>query len=649
MADALIGRVIDGRYRVLSHLADGGMASVYVAMDGRLDRQVALKMMRPALARDAVFVERFRSEARASARLSHPNVVAVFDQGDDGDDVFLAMEFVAGKTLREVIHEEAPLTPRESLAIVEPVLEALRAAHDAGLIHRDVKPENVLIRGDGEVKVADFGLARAVTSSTVTSQTGVLLGTVSYLSPEQVERGVADPRSDVYAAGLLLFEMLTGRKAVTGDTPIQIAYRHVHGTIEPPSKLVPGLPPALDELVERATATDPTGRFPSADAFASAVRRARAALSTAELDRRGQPVGAPGIPASGTPAPAGAESRGSADVTAVHGTAASRQGPASPGSPPAPPSPAPISPTTALPVQRRQASRRRWPLVVALVLALLLAGGGGWWFLAGPGAPTTVPQVAGASLPASVAALERAALRAAPAEVYSETVAKGTVISADPRPGSQVGKQTSVSLVVSKGPERYTVPRLVGRPADAAADALAPLTLRVGVRTEEWSETVPAGTVMRQSPDDGASVKRGAVVTIVVSKGRQPIPVPSVQGQPVAKATAAVEGAGLRVARAADVNSDTVAAGSVVSASPTGGTLFRGDTVTLTVSKGPVLVQVPNVIGRDTATAERTLTALGFTVTKEYPFGKLFDLVRVQSVQGGRSVPKGSPIVLTIV
>ena len=201
VADSLVGRVIDGRYRVLSHLADGGMASVYVALDARLDRDVALKIMRPGLATDDVFVERFRSEARSAARLSHPNVVAVYDQGEDDGDVFLAMELVEGKTLRDVIHEEAPLTAREAIAILEPILLALRAAHAAGLIHRDVKPENVIVRRDGEVKVADFGLARAITNQTTTSQTGVLLGTVSYLSPEQVERGVADQRSDLYAAG----------------------------------------------------------------------------------------------------------------------------------------------------------------------------------------------------------------------------------------------------------------------------------------------------------------------------------------------------------------------------------------------------------------------------------------------------------------
>ena len=263
----LVGQVLDRRYRVLSHIADGGMASVYVALDERLDREVALKVMRPSLAADETFVSRFRREARSAARLSHPNVVAVYDQGEDEGRMFLAMELVTGHTLREVMQAEGPLTPRAALDILDPVLQALGAAHSAGLIHRDVKPENVILREDGVVKVADFGLARAVTSATSTAQTGVLLGTVAYLSPEQVERGIADARSDVYAAGLLLFEMLTGTKAFSGDTPIHVAYQHVHSTVPAPSSRVSTVPAELDRLVALATDRDPDGRPVDAGAF----------------------------------------------------------------------------------------------------------------------------------------------------------------------------------------------------------------------------------------------------------------------------------------------------------------------------------------------------------------------------------------------
>ncbi|HEY3535107.1 MAG TPA: protein kinase, partial [Pedococcus sp.] len=276
VTESLEGRVLDGRYRVQSHIADGGMASVYLALDTRLDRDVALKVLRPDLAHDEAFAGRFRREARSAARLSHPNVVAVYDQGEDEGLMFLAMEYVPGQTLREVIRSEGPLTPRAALDLVTPVLQALAAAHRAGLIHRDVKPENVILReDDGTVKVADFGLARAVSSHTTTSQTGVLLGTVAYLSPEQVERGIADARSDVYAAGLILFEMLTGAKAFTGDSPIHVAYQHVHGSVPAPSSRVASVPAELDSLVALATARDPDHRPADAGELLEQVRRSR--------------------------------------------------------------------------------------------------------------------------------------------------------------------------------------------------------------------------------------------------------------------------------------------------------------------------------------------------------------------------------------
>jgi Serine/threonine protein kinase len=290
---SLIDHVLDGRYRVLSHLADGGMATVYIALDQRLDRKVALKVMRADLAKDESFVQRFRREARSAAKLSHPNVVAVYDQGEDNGHVFLAMELVNGLTLRQVMHSEGPLTPRAALDIIDPVLQALGAAHSAGLIHRDVKPENVILREDGTVKVADFGLARAIATATSTAQTGVLLGTVAYLSPEQVERGIADARSDVYAAGLLLFEMLTGSKAYIGDSPIHVAYQHVHSEVPLPSSRVNTVPAGLDQLVARASSRDPDKRPRDANEMLAEVRRARQALSPAELDQ--QPRAAFGV------------------------------------------------------------------------------------------------------------------------------------------------------------------------------------------------------------------------------------------------------------------------------------------------------------------------------------------------------------------
>ena len=665
VADALVGRVIDGRYRILSHLADGGMASVYVALDGRLDREVALKIMRPGLAADDVFVDRFRAEARSAARLSHPNVVAVFDQGEDDGEVFLAMELVEGKTLRDVIHEEAPLTAREALAILEPILLALRAAHLAGMIHRDVKPENVIVRRDGEVKVADFGLARAITNQTATSQTGVLLGTVSYLSPEQVERGVADPRSDVYAAGLLLFEMLTGRKAVTGGTPIQIAYNHVHGSIPKPSTVVATVPADLDDVVARATAVEPDDRFDSATEFVAALRTVRRGLTPADLDRRGD-AAPPDPRATSVLAPV---SRTNADVPADHDARSTPSTSDAAGAPErdrtrptelgrAPLAGLPvhedgptIERTTAMPIDRRRPrTARRWPLWLAAALLVVGGGVGGWWFTAGPGGSTLVPAVVGQQVSQAQDALRQVSLRSDIAREFSETRAEGTVLRVEPGPGSELGKQSIVRLVVSKGKERYAVPQLVGSKLGRAGPVLSPLTLRLGDTTEEWSETVREGVVISQSPPAGESVRRNTTVSVVVSKGREPIEVPKVTGAAFDAASAAITKAGLKVERGEDVNSDTVPAGSVVSQSPDKGRLHRGDPVTLIVSKGPVMVQVPNVVDQQDAAAEKTLTDLGFKVDKQYPFGDLFERkVRAQDVTPGTSVPKGSTITLTIV
>jgi serine/threonine-protein kinase len=642
------------------------MASVYVALDGRLDREVALKIMRPGLAADDVFVERFRAEARSAARLSHPNVVAVFDQGEDDGEVFLAMELVEGKTLRDVIHEEAPLTVREALAILEPILLALRAAHVAGMIHRDVKPENVIVRRDGEVKVADFGLARAITNQTTTSQTGVLLGTVSYLSPEQVERGVADARSDVYAAGLLLFEMLTGRKAVTGSTPIQIAYNHVHGSIPNASSIVPTVPGELDDLVARATAVEPDDRFDSASSFVTALRAVRRDLSAAALDQVGEAT-KPDPMATSVLAPVSRTSRYAPLERADDATSVSESAPAAApeqnrtrptevgraalGGLPVHEDGPILERTTAMPIDRHEPRRsRRWPLWLAAVL--LVAGGsfGGWWFTAGPGGSTLVPAVVGQPLSQAEDALQQASLRSDTVEQFSETKAKGTVLRVEPSPGSELGKQSTVRLVVSKGKERYAVPNLVGTRLDGAGPVLSPLTLRLGDRTREWSETVPEGVVISQDPPAGESVRRNTAVSVVVSKGREPIEVPKVTGAPFDAASAAITKAGLKVERGEDVNSDTVPAGYVVSQKPDKGNLHRGDNVTLVVSKGPVMVQVPNVVDQQDTAAEKILTDLGFKVNKQYPFGELFERkVRAQDVAAGTAVPKGSTITLTIV
>jgi eukaryotic-like serine/threonine-protein kinase len=632
----VVGRVLDGRYRVLSHLADGGMATVYLALDERLDREVAVKVMHDNLARDTTFVTRFRREARSAARLGHPNVVAVFDQGEDdsaGDAlIFLAMEYVPGRTLRDVLSAEGPLTPRAALDLFDPILQAIAAAHDAGLIHRDVKPENVILREDGVVKVADFGLARAVTAATTTNASGTLLGTVAYLAPEQVERGIADARSDVYAAGLVLYEMLTGRKAFDGDSPIHVAYQHVHGSVPRPSQTIRTVPEELDQLVALATARDPDQRPADAGDYLDEVRRSRALMTTTELDLR------PGVAqhdiAAAVPTQLGGDVAPTSMVPLVSHTSPDR-------------APLPTDPGSS--DDASDGVRRIWPVVASVLLVLALAGGAFWWFTAGPGATTRVPTVDTLTVTAAQAELQRADLRASVTEAYDETVPAGTVMSANPGGGTEVHKLSSVDLTVSKGPERYAAPDLVGTPADAADATLQAQHLVVGEREEQFSDTVEAGKVVAQDPAAGSSLKPGAAVAVTVSKGRQPIPVADFTGKSAEQAKKAFSDAGLTVKEGNQVNSDTVPAGSVLSQDPENGTLFKGDTVTIVVSKGPVLVSVPATVGKQREEAARLLKAAGFQVAYNNVLGGLFNIVRASDPAGGTMARKGATVTLTIV
>ena len=624
---SLIEHVLDGRYRVLSHLADGGMATVYVALDLRLDRKVALKVMRPDLAKDETFVSRFRREARSAAKLSHPNVVAVYDQGEDGGNVFLTMELVNGLTLRQVMQAEGPLTPRAALDIIDPVLQALGAAHSAGLVHRDVKPENVILREDGTVKVADFGLARAIATGTSTAQTGVLLGTVAYLSPEQVERGQADARSDVYAAGLLLFEMLAGSKAFIGDSPIHVAYQHVHSEVPAPSSRINTVPAALDQLVARASARNPDDRPRDANQMLSELRESRQLLSPAELDLR----------------PADPSSAAAVNMT----IAIPRTEVVSPVGAPGGPWGAGTGRWAGL-LQKASWRGRTWPVVV-LALVLLAAAAALWFFLAGPGASTTVPKVAGSTTKVAELALTNAHLSAKVVTSFDETTRIGVVLAADPPAGREVGRGSIVILTVSQGQERYAVPKLVGRTQTDAEQHLTDAKLTVGKVTKGFSETVPQGQVISTSPAADTSVKRATPVAMVISQGRQPIQVTDWTGKPADQAIKALTDAKLKVDATMQNWSDTVPKGSVISQAPATGTLFLGDPVVLVVSKGPQFVAVPDVFGKQDSEAKALLEGLGFKVKIERSLGGLFGLVRAQSIPAGTPAPSGSTITLVVV
>ncbi|MFF8230354.1 Stk1 family PASTA domain-containing Ser/Thr kinase [Streptomyces caelestis] len=639
LQDPLAGQVLDGRYRIDARIAVGGMATVYRAVDTRLDRVLALKVMHPSLAVDGSFVERFIREAKSVARLAHPNVVQVFDQGTDGSYVYLAMEYVAGCTLRDVLRERGALQPRAALDILEPVLAALGAAHRAGFVHRDMKPENVLIGDDGRVKVADFGLVRAV--DTVTNTTGTVLGTVSYLAPEQIESGTADPRVDVYACGVMLYEMLTGDKPHDGDSPAVILYKHLHEDVPPPSAAVPGLAYELDEMVASATARTPDIRPHDAVALLAQVRAGRAPLTVEQLDAvPPQALAADHdnaddrtsvIPRSLTtprPLPVNEDEEGSA--AALNRTSRFQ-------SPPPPPS-------------RRRSGPRRGPMVIVVAVLLVLGLGTGIWYI-NSGQFTEVPRLLSKTEAQAQAQLEEAGLEVGKvSHAYSDTVKRGTIIGTHPAPGARIRLHDSVSFTVSDGPEKVRVPALAGQRLDKARSLLQEDGLEPGMVTREFSEDVPRGSVISARPADGTKVRAGTAVALVVSKG-SPIDIPDVTGDDLADAKAELTDAGLKVKVAAErVNSSEFDKGQIAKQSPApGGRAAEGDTVTLTVSKGPEMIEVPDVVGDSVDDATLELESAGFQVDEDRGLLGLFgDTVKGQSVEGGKTAPKGSTITIKI-
>lgn len=632
--DPWIGRLVDGRYEVVSRLARGGMATVYRAVDRRLDRTVAVKIMHVHLAESPEFVARFRREARAAARLSHPGIVAVHDQGMAGETSYLVMELVEGPNLRTILRERGSLPLGDALDVVDRVLDALAAAHRAGLIHRDIKPENVLLTADGRPKVADFGLARAVSEATAAS-TGTVLGTVAYLAPEIVTSGVADARADVYATGVLLYELLTGRQPFTGEVPIQVAFQHVNGSVPAPSAQLPWVPAEVDELVAAFTARDVDERVPDAIAARELLRRCRASLDAATLARRADVTPAP------PPPPNVLEDSGSTAVTGLregHGTVALPIGAITHQAP-------------AEPVRRRRRGPGRTALLTALLAVLAVAVTGAlWWFQAGPGAYTLLPDVAGRSQADAVAALEEAGLDPAVEREHHDDVPAGEVIGTDPGAEERVRRGASVRVVVSEGVLMIEVPDVVGETREDAERALTDAGLPVGEVDEEYSDTVPAGVVLASAPGAGEVVRHDTAVGLVVSAGREPADLADVRGLSRDDAVAALEAEGL-VVEVAEAHSDTVAEGAVIEQDPAAGSaqLYRGDTVTITVSLGPELVAVPDVVGSQVDEAQRTLEAAGFAVRVEEVLGGFFGTVRAMDPQAGTMVPRGTAVTLTVV
>lgn len=637
--DPLIGLLVDERYRVTRRLARGGMATVYVAQDERLDRPVALKVMHPHLADSDAFVERFRREARSAARIVHPGVVSVFDQGIVTGQGFLVMELIDGTNLRQLLRAQGAFTIPQALRYTTDTLDALRAAHRVGVIHRDIKPENILVPTDGPAKVTDFGLARAASEVSMSS-TGNMLGTVAYIAPEIATTAEADARSDIYSVGIMLYEMLTGAVPWAGESPLQIASHHVSDNVPSPSAAQPWIPREIDDLVAALTARESANRPADASDAIDLVARAAATIPSELANRRADvapeerhraletsALNTEIMPAQFTrplPAPA------SSSVALVHTSGATQV--AAAASPP-----------------KKSARAAAWIVLVVLLLVVAGVGGRWWWTEYGPGSYLTMPETTGRTLADVQADLDALGLRTQVEEEFSDDVDTGSVTRSDPEGGSSVHKRAEVQLYVSKGVDMKTVPELTGKSQDEAQRSLTEVGLTVGAITDAYSEDVPQGQVISQSVAAGTSLAHDSAVDIVLSKGRQPLTVPTLSGLSASAAKSAIEDLGL-VAAPTDAYSDTVAEGQVISQQTReGSTLHRGDSVAYTVSKGPEKVAIPDVVGLQREEARSRLESAGFTVKEEAVLGGFFGTVRSSDPAAGTMTKKGSTVTITIV
>ncbi|GAA1987493.1 Stk1 family PASTA domain-containing Ser/Thr kinase [Microbacterium pumilum] len=633
--DPLIGRLVDGRYRVRARIARGGMATVYVATDLRLERRIALKVMHGHLSDDTVFQSRFIQEARAAARLADPHVVNVFDQGQDGDMAYLVMEYLPGITLRELLREQRRLNVPQTITIMDAILSGLSAAHRAGIVHRDVKPENVLLAEDGRIKIGDFGLARATTANTATG--AQLLGTIAYLAPELVTRGTADARSDIYSLGIMLYEMLTGEQPYKGEQPMQIAFQHATDSVPRPSVKNPGVPEQLDELVLWATEKSPDERPVDAGEMLTRLREIERDLGITPVIARTAQTGTI------------REATTTGELTTVLPLTAT--GPTS--------TIGDIDNVTRL----RRATRRRqgkgWWLITLVILLAALAAAAGWWFGSGPGSLVAVADVENLTFAEAESRLADDSLVAVEKGVSSLDAEPGIVVGTEPTSGTRVDKDSKVTVLVSLGPAEVTIEKLIGHTETEARGILQSNVIDVADENETWYTGSAAGLVVGTmlAPADGSeayacgegcTAHQGDKATLWVSLGI----IPDVAGQSAEAARSTLEGLNLVVAEDQTEASDTVAAGQVIRLiRPDDGWLKPGETVTLVVSSGPPLFAIPDLSGKTLAQARDAAAAEGFTISyDEFWDGAPdpFTQVKSQNPNAGEMRVRGTDIALVI-
>lgn len=636
----LRGELIDGRYQIGAVIASGGMATVYSAIDTRLDRPVAVKIMHAHLAQDEDFVARFIREAKAAAAISHPNLISVHDQGwNTGGTpaVFLVMELVSGSTLRDLINQKGRLAPEELLPILNEVLSALAVAHKAGIVHRDLKPENIMISTEGKIKVGDFGLARAMSAGqTLTVDASVLLGTVAYLAPEQVQRGIADARSDIYSLGVVTFEALTGKKPYEGESPIHIAYQHVNDRIPAPSTIVTTLPKEIDELVIRATSPDPDLRPANAQELLELVRLAQIAIDPANR-QLSLPLGLPPMPV-----PIKKEPRSKVkkikEISKKMDTAPVIQNK--------------YSDTGEIRRQTSKRVKRNRIIAISLAIVLLLSAGATWYNYFGPGAKVSIPSIVGMKSSEAKNTLTQANLNLKiTKEVFSEEIGKGRVIEMNPSAGEKIAADGLIKVTISKGPERYLVPKLSGFSLADAGALLTKSKLVIGSTNYVFNDKVEKDLIIGSSPTFGELIKKNSPVNLLISKGSDLIDVGAYAGKSSDQALTELNDAGFDVT-VKEKFSETIKAGNVISRDPQELKMARGSKITLTVSKGPEFVLIPTgLLKTDQQSAAKKLENAGFVVKAVVPAkkitGKVPKVFRVTPVPGSKA-KRGSTVLIEL-